>query len=182
MPLFTYSLNKGALTVFSVPHRPVKQATLHPFFSEDTGDSVESLAIIKVNNIPCSLFVHQASHLITEDYSTGQTCLFLFIFMLSIHNSLLVSNFFGKISRIISSISSQRKKWSRLTSFPQTFLLAFLEDSRDISFVIFLNNLLLLLWPFKGDQGWSHNYIDQIPLHSWVHPIINHGCVYVWFI
>lgn len=52
--------------------------------------------------------------------------------MLSIHNSLLVFNFFRKIFRIIwiiSSISSQKKKWSRLTSFPRPSFLPFLKTA-----------------------------------------------------
>ena len=72
-PLMTTPLSSALQPVLKPPHWPLIQPTFPELPYEDVmGDSVKSLAVVKVDNIQCSPLIYPASPAITEGYQIGQ--------------------------------------------------------------------------------------------------------------
>jgi len=64
---------------------------------------------------------------------------------------------------------------------PWVLLPALFIDWNDTGFPLVLGHLSCPPGPFKDDGEWLSNDIHQLPQHSWVHPIENHGFMAVQF-
>jgi len=142
------------------------------------GDSVKSLAEVKVDNIHCSPLIYPASHAIVESYQIGQASFPLGESMLTTPDNLL---FLHLLNDDLQNELPHHLSWDGGEAdrpvISWVLLLALFEGWSDIGFSLVLGHLFCPPEPFKDDGEWLSNDICQLPQHSWVHSIGAHGFV-----
>lgn len=83
------------------------------------------------------------------------------------------------VSRIICSVTFLGTD-ARLITYSSQILLLVLESGGNC-FLPVLRSFSQLLWPFKGNQEWPYNGINQFIQHLLVYPTKSHGVLYVPF-
>ncbi|XP_052520447.1 uncharacterized protein LOC128071593 [Tympanuchus pallidicinctus] len=142
--------------VLNPPHCPLIHPTLPQLCYKDVvGDSIKSLAEIKVDYIHCSPPIHPARDNIIEGYQLS--------------GDDIQYKLFHHLSRDRGEADWPIIAW--------VFLLAYFEDRGDIGYLPVFRHLSCPPRLLKDDRKQFSNHLCQLPQHPWMNPIGSHGFV-----
>lgn len=120
---------------------------------------------IKVDEIHCSPFPHQAGHLHVERCQVGQAWFTLNNSMLSTSKCFFIPNMFDKLVQkvLLHHLPCAEVRLTGLSVLPWMLLLAYHEARSDVCSLPNFRNLSQSPWPFKDSRKCPCNGIHQLP-------------------